>query len=100
MRLKQKTLDEYTVFLSKYGKYIVDEIAHSISMESLLKNLEEELQSTAEHTISSQDSEKERRRIMEENAFEYEMQVEQEEQQLDEDDLAACLEDADIDIED
>ena len=49
-------------------------------MESLLKDLEKELHSTAEHTISSQDSEKERIRQMEENAFEYEMQVEQEEQ--------------------
>ena len=70
--LDEKLLDEYTVFLAKYGKYIVDEVAHCKKIVDLIEA------TTAEQTASqnSQDErekqEKEKERQEEEKAaFEY-----------------------------
>ena len=38
-KLTTTILDEYTVFLAKYGKYIVDEIAHANKVENMIKDL-------------------------------------------------------------
>ena len=52
MKLTPEALDEYTVFLAKYGKYIVDEISHFQRMAKLVVDLQEEYM----HTISTNDS--------------------------------------------
>lgn len=38
--LSQKLLDEYTIFLSKFGKYIVGEIRHQLSIEKHIRSLQ------------------------------------------------------------
>ena len=98
-RLTPTVLDEYTVFLAKYGKYIVDEIAHATSLELILRDLTvDNLGSTAD-SDGSEDFNKKLAKQEEMNAFDYEMKPETEDEALkalDEDQLAACLEGSEV----
>ena len=108
--LTQTRLDEYTVFLAKYGPYIVDEIAHANQIEQMIKDLGSEYGHTYTTADESPDHDGDRDQQWdseyleerEKNAFDYndgilkEHEKEQKkiEEEFDEDKLAECLDDA------
>jgi hypothetical protein len=93
-------LDEYTVFLAKYGKYIVDEIAHATSLELVLRDLTVDNMGSTADSDGSENIERKLAKQEELNAFDYEMKPETEDEALkalDEDQLAACLDGSELD---